>query len=142
MGMEAITTLTRKNMDLEVSRATNAHHNARGGAAGPSTTNLACFSAKSAAGLASVCPRVIMGTKLCALATTTGRPREEVPSALKHVLHLIKRDSFLYIYDIISLTPCSLLCPNQNTCLLALCNKAMFGYLLWTLAYISSQKNE
>ncbi|KAL3526527.1 hypothetical protein ACH5RR_011183 [Cinchona calisaya] len=61
----------------------NARHNARGGAAGPSTTSHACSSVKSAAESACACPQAIMGTKPCALATTTGRPRKEDPSALR-----------------------------------------------------------
>ncbi|KAG6735301.1 hypothetical protein POTOM_062141 [Populus tomentosa] len=73
----------RTNMDLGVSRASNVHHNARGGAARPSTISHACSSARSAAGSASAFPQGIMGIKLCALATTTGRPRKEGPSALE-----------------------------------------------------------
>ncbi|KAF1859859.1 hypothetical protein Lal_00028042 [Lupinus albus] len=49
----------------------------------PSTTNPACFSVRSAVGSACVYPRGIMGIKLCALVTTTGRPNKEVLSALK-----------------------------------------------------------
>ncbi|KAL3525931.1 hypothetical protein ACH5RR_014303 [Cinchona calisaya] len=60
----------------------NALHNARGGAAEPSTTSHACSSVKSVAESACVCHRVIMGTKLFVLATTTGRPNMEDPSAL------------------------------------------------------------
>ncbi|RDX71136.1 hypothetical protein CR513_49553, partial [Mucuna pruriens] len=60
----------------------NALHNAREGVARPSTTNPACFFVRSAVGSACVCPRGIMGIKQCALATTTGRPREEAPNAL------------------------------------------------------------
>ncbi|XVF58272.1 hypothetical protein PTKIN_Ptkin07bG0051700 [Pterospermum kingtungense] len=60
----------------------NAHHSARGGAARPNTISLACSSVRNAAANACVCPLDIMETKLCALATTTGRPRKEDPSAL------------------------------------------------------------
>ncbi|KHN13617.1 hypothetical protein glysoja_019304 [Glycine soja] len=69
----------RANMEVGVSRDTNAHHNARGDVARPNTTSPACFSVRSAAGNACVCPRGIMVIKLCALATTTGRPRKEDP---------------------------------------------------------------
>ena len=82
MGME-VTTKAITNMDQGVSRATNAHHSAQGGAARPNTTSLACSSARNAAASACVCPQVSMGTRLCALATTTGRPRKEDPNALE-----------------------------------------------------------
>ncbi|XVE68140.1 hypothetical protein DITRI_Ditri09bG0045400 [Diplodiscus trichospermus] len=61
----------------------NAHHSARGGAARPNTISHACSSVRNAAANASVFLQGIMGTKLCALATTTGRPRKEDPSALE-----------------------------------------------------------
>ncbi|KAF9663731.1 hypothetical protein SADUNF_Sadunf17G0082600 [Salix dunnii] len=61
----------------------NAHHNARGGVARPSTISHACSSVRSAARSASAFPQGIMGIKLCALATITGRPRKEDPSALE-----------------------------------------------------------
>ncbi|KAF1877703.1 hypothetical protein Lal_00040421 [Lupinus albus] len=61
----------------------NALHNAQEGVARPSTTNPACFSVRSVVTSVCVCPRGIMVIKLCALATTTGRPNREVPSALK-----------------------------------------------------------
>ncbi|XWS40878.1 hypothetical protein CRYUN_Cryun17cG0033800 [Craigia yunnanensis] len=70
-------------MALEVSRATNVHHSARGGAARPNTISHACSSVRNAVRNACVFLQGIMGTKLCALATTTGRPRKEDPSALK-----------------------------------------------------------
>ncbi|KAF2299473.1 hypothetical protein GH714_032080 [Hevea brasiliensis] len=70
-------------MDQGVSRATNAHHNARGGAARPNTISHACSSVRSAAESACVCLQGIMGIKLFGLATTTGRPRREDPSALE-----------------------------------------------------------
>ncbi|KAL9343584.1 hypothetical protein Peur_064015 [Populus x canadensis] len=73
----------RTNMDLGVSRASNVHHNARGGVARPSTISHACSSVRSAARSASAFPQGIMGIKLCALATTTGRPRKEGLSALE-----------------------------------------------------------
>ena len=61
----------------------NVHHNARGGVARPSTISHACSSVRSAARSASAFPQGIMGIKLCALATTTGRPRKEGLSALE-----------------------------------------------------------
>lgn len=61
----------------------NAHHNARGDVARRSTTNHACFSVKSAVPSACVYPLATMGIRQCALATTTGRPRREDPSALR-----------------------------------------------------------
>ncbi|KAH1192643.1 hypothetical protein HKD37_19G052611 [Glycine soja] len=64
----------------------NAHHNAQGGVARPSTTSPACFSVRSVVGSAYVCHRGIMGTKQCALATTTGRPRKEDPNALNNLM--------------------------------------------------------
>ncbi|KAL6287870.1 hypothetical protein ACE6H2_012260 [Prunus campanulata] len=60
----------------------NARHNARGDAARPNTTSPACSSVRNAAKSVCVCPQGIMGTKMCALATTTGRPSKEDPSAL------------------------------------------------------------
>ncbi|KAI7985267.1 hypothetical protein LOK49_LG14G00678 [Camellia lanceoleosa] len=56
---------------------------AQGGVAKHSTRNHACSSATNVAPSACVFPLAIMGTRVCALATTTGRPREEAPSALK-----------------------------------------------------------
>ena len=79
--MEVIT-VAIMHMDLGASRATNAHHNARGDAARPNTTSPACSSVRNAAKSVCVCPQGIMGTKVCALATTTGRPSKEDPSAL------------------------------------------------------------
>ncbi|RDX80686.1 hypothetical protein CR513_38739, partial [Mucuna pruriens] len=80
----------------------NAHHNARGDVARPNTTSPACFSVRSAAGNACVCPRGIMVIKPCALATTIGRPRKEDPSALELHLH----QPFLFsIYLFPSLCP-------------------------------------
>ncbi|XVF16621.1 hypothetical protein REPUB_Repub10bG0048300 [Reevesia pubescens] len=78
-----VTSMIKKIMALEASRATNAHHSARGGAARPNTTSPACSSVRNAARNACVFLQGIMATKLCALATTTGRPRKEDPSALK-----------------------------------------------------------
>ncbi|CAI9109698.1 OLC1v1009570C1 [Oldenlandia corymbosa var. corymbosa] len=69
-------------MALEVSRVPNARHNARGDAAKRSTTSLACSSARNAAASASVFPLAFMATKVFALATITGRPKKEDPSAL------------------------------------------------------------
>ncbi|KAK5835242.1 hypothetical protein PVK06_010929 [Gossypium arboreum] len=62
----------------------NVHHSARGDAAKPNTINHACSSVRNVATNACVCPLVIMGTKLFALATTIGRPKKEDPSALKN----------------------------------------------------------
>ncbi|KAG5013883.1 hypothetical protein glysoja_006059 [Glycine soja] len=82
----------------------NAHHNARGDVARPNTTSPACFSVRSAAGNACVCPRGIMVIKLCALATTTGRPRKEDPSALE--LQLVQLQlSLSYIFIASFLVP-------------------------------------
>ena len=95
---------TRANMEVGVSRDTNAHHNARGDVARPNTTSPACFSVRSAAGHACVCPRGIMVIKLCALATTTGRPRKEDPSALE--LQLVQLQlSLSYIFIASFLVP-------------------------------------
>ncbi|RYR33106.1 hypothetical protein Ahy_A10g047679 [Arachis hypogaea] len=60
----------------------NAHQNVQQGAVGPNTTSRACFFVRSAVTSASVFPRGIMGTKLSAPATTTGRPRKEDQNAL------------------------------------------------------------
>ncbi|XVE83780.1 hypothetical protein DITRI_Ditri16bG0114100 [Diplodiscus trichospermus] len=73
----------------------NAHHSARGGAARPNTISHACSSVRNAAANACVCPQAITGIKLCALATTIGRPRKEDPSALK--LWTIFSSFFLHI---------------------------------------------
>ncbi|KAJ6290308.1 hypothetical protein OIU76_028262 [Salix suchowensis] len=83
MGVEVTTITTRTNTDLGVSRASNVHRNARGGAGRPSTTSHACSSVRSAARSASAFPQGIMGIKLYALATITGRPRKEDQSALE-----------------------------------------------------------
>ncbi|KAK9925078.1 hypothetical protein M0R45_033419 [Rubus argutus] len=64
-------------------KGNNAHHSAQGGAARPNTTSPACSSARNAVASACVSPRGIMETKLCALATTTGRPRKEDQNALE-----------------------------------------------------------
>lgn len=77
----------------------NAPHNARGGAGEPSTRSRACSSVTSAAGSACACLRGIMVIKPCALATTTGRPRKEDPSALKPATLY----SILYISSYLSL---------------------------------------
>ncbi|KAF1879337.1 hypothetical protein Lal_00005803 [Lupinus albus] len=61
----------------------NALHNAQGDVARLSTTNPACFSVRNVVESACVFHQGIMGIKLCALATTTGRPNKEVLSALK-----------------------------------------------------------
>jgi len=50
-----------------------------------------------------VCPRGIMVIRLCALATTTGRPRKEDPSALE--LHLQHQLLFSYIFVISLIVP-------------------------------------
>jgi len=57
--------------------------NAQGGAQGHNTRSPASSSATSAVQPACVCPQVSMATRESALVTTTGRPREEDPSALK-----------------------------------------------------------
>uniref|UniRef100_A0A2P2NHI3 Gibberellin-regulated protein 6-like n=1 Tax=Rhizophora mucronata TaxID=61149 RepID=A0A2P2NHI3_RHIMU len=88
MVMEVTITTIRIVSDQGVSRATNAHHNARGGAARPSTTSPACSSAKSAAQSVCACPQGIMGIRPCALATTIGRPRKEDPNALDQLHNL------------------------------------------------------
>ncbi|KAK8556866.1 hypothetical protein V6N12_003257 [Hibiscus sabdariffa] len=61
----------------------NAHHSAQGGVGRHSTISHACSSVRNAARNACVCPLGIMGTKLFALATTTGRPRKDDPNALE-----------------------------------------------------------
>ncbi|CAK7327988.1 unnamed protein product, partial [Dovyalis caffra] len=61
----------------------SARHNARGGARRPSIISHACSSVRSAAGSASAFPQGFMAIKLCALATTTGRPRKEDPNVLE-----------------------------------------------------------
>ncbi|GMQ10638.1 hypothetical protein CsSME_00053564 [Camellia sinensis var. sinensis] len=75
------TTVLAADAQYHLSR--NAHHNAKGGVAKHNTRNHACSSATNVAQSACVFPLAIMGTRVCALATTTGRPREEAPSALK-----------------------------------------------------------
>lgn len=64
----------------------NALHSAREDAARHSITNHACSSVRNVA--RSVCAflRVSMVIKPSALATTTGRPRKEDPSALKSII--------------------------------------------------------
>ncbi|KAL5143553.1 hypothetical protein HKD37_09G026478 [Glycine soja] len=102
--LHSLVSLSLANMEVEVSRVTNAHHNARGDVARPNTTSPACFSVRSAAGNACVCPRGIMVIKLCALATTTGRPRKEDPSALE--LQLVQLQlSLSYIFIASFLVP-------------------------------------
>ncbi|KAK9926012.1 hypothetical protein M0R45_023268 [Rubus argutus] len=61
----------------------NAHRSVQGDVARHSTTNHACSSARNA--VLSVCVFLLasMATKLCALATTTGRPRKEDPNVLE-----------------------------------------------------------
>ncbi|GAV58096.1 hypothetical protein CFOL_v3_01630 [Cephalotus follicularis] len=86
MGTE-VTTMTKITMVVEVSRAPNAHHSAQGDAARPNIISHACSSVRSAAKSACVCPRGIMGIKMRALATTTGRPRKVDLSALEQYLH-------------------------------------------------------
>ncbi|KAM7508005.1 hypothetical protein LguiA_018458 [Lonicera macranthoides] len=87
----------------------NADHNAIGGAARPSTTMHAYFSATNVAPSASVCHLDFMATKLCALATITGRPRKEDQNAL----------NFLGLYYYLSWSKCSgkkcpALCENLD----------------------------
>ena len=50
----------------------------------------ACSSAKSAVLNAYVFLQELMGTRNSALATITGRPREEDPNALEHFFHCLK----------------------------------------------------
>lgn len=70
-------------MDKGVLRVTNAHHNAQEDVARHSTTNHACSTAKNVVPSACVFLLATMETRLCALATTTGRLRVEAPNALK-----------------------------------------------------------
>ncbi|KAK3036632.1 hypothetical protein RJ639_030201 [Escallonia herrerae] len=63
----------------------NAHRSAREGAAGPSITSPACSSARSVAPSACASHQASTGTKVPALATTTGRPRKEDPNALNQI---------------------------------------------------------
>ncbi|KAF7819709.1 hypothetical protein G2W53_025164 [Senna tora] len=67
----------------------NAHHNALGDAREHNTTSPACSSVRNAVANACACLLAIMATKLCALATTTGRPRKEDQSALDHPYYCI-----------------------------------------------------
>ncbi|MED6123220.1 hypothetical protein PIB30_047109 [Stylosanthes scabra] len=102
MGKEALSMISRANMDLEVSRVPNALHNAQGGVGRPNTTSPACSSVRSVAGSAFVFLRAIMVTKLFALATTTGRPRKVDQNALKlhhFINHLLSSFYQLYQYD-------------------------------------------
>ncbi|CAN0901680.1 hypothetical protein LINGRAHAP2_LOCUS21555 [Linum grandiflorum] len=69
-------------MVLEASKATNAGRSARGGVVERSTGSHVCSSATSAAQSACACLLGSTGTRECALATTTGRPSKEAPSAL------------------------------------------------------------
>ncbi|KAL2329982.1 hypothetical protein Fmac_017563 [Flemingia macrophylla] len=103
--------ITRANMEVAVSRVTNALHNARGGAARPNTTSPACFSVRSAARSAYVCPRGIMVIKLCALATTIGRPRREDPSALELQLHQWLLSYNISIISFLGAVECTSLLP-------------------------------
>lgn len=64
----------------------NALHSAREDAARHSITNHACSSVRNVAGSVCAFLRVSMVIKPSALATTTGRPRKEDPSALKSVI--------------------------------------------------------
>lgn len=62
----------------------NVHQGAPPGAQPQHTRSHACSSAKSAVQSACVCLPARMGTNSLALATTTGRPREEGPNALEN----------------------------------------------------------
>ncbi|GKV00182.1 hypothetical protein SLEP1_g12917 [Rubroshorea leprosula] len=53
------------------------------------TRSLACSSASSAVPNASAFLQVLMATGRSALATTTGRPRKENPSALDHLINFL-----------------------------------------------------
>ena len=79
----AVTTTTKRTMVRGVWRASNARHNAQGGAARHSTTNLAWSYVRSAAKSAYAFPQGIMVIKSSAHATTTGRPRKEDQNALE-----------------------------------------------------------
>ncbi|OVA13370.1 hypothetical protein BVC80_285g107 [Macleaya cordata] len=83
VSMLETTQVIAKDTQYQLQRRGSAMGDVRRGAARRSTTSHACSSVRSAAGLACVCPQVSMATKLCALATTTGRPRKEDPSALR-----------------------------------------------------------
>ncbi|EEF47867.1 conserved hypothetical protein [Ricinus communis] len=61
----------------------NARRNARGDVARHSITNPACSSARNAVRSAYAFLLGTTGTKVCALATTTGRPNVEDPNALR-----------------------------------------------------------
>ncbi|KAG5536613.1 hypothetical protein RHGRI_024138 [Rhododendron griersonianum] len=70
-------------MAKEACGATNADRNAQGDVAKHSTRNHACSSATNVAQSACVFPMATTGTRVHALATTTGRPRKEAPNALR-----------------------------------------------------------
>lgn len=82
MGRE-VGTMIRNITDLGLSRATNALENVIRDAARPNTASHAYSFATSAARSVCVCPLATMATRLCALATTIGRPRKEDLNALK-----------------------------------------------------------
>lgn len=65
----------------------NAHRNAAGDAARHSIINHACSSAKNAVRSAYACLQATTETKVCAPATTTGRPSVEAPNALKSLCY-------------------------------------------------------
>ncbi|TXG57551.1 hypothetical protein EZV62_015380 [Acer yangbiense] len=68
-------------MDLGVSRAINVEESATGDVGIHSTTKPALHSVTNAAKSVCVCLQGIMGINKFVLATTTGRPRKEDPSA-------------------------------------------------------------
>lgn len=80
----------------------NAHHNAQGGVRKHNTTKRACFSVRSVVRNACVFLQATMVTKLCALATTTGRQRKEVPNALEPSLAYLS----LLINSIVNCNTC------------------------------------
>ncbi|KAK1383618.1 Gibberellin-regulated protein 5 [Heracleum sosnowskyi] len=80
IAISMLQTMVEASSEYHLDRS--ARINVQGGAAGHSTTNHACSSARNAAGSACVFPLVSMVTKLYALATTTGRPNKEDQNAL------------------------------------------------------------
>ncbi|KAK9194822.1 hypothetical protein WN944_005529 [Citrus x changshan-huyou] len=74
----------------------NALENVIRDAARPNTASHAYSFATSAARSVCVCPLATMATRLCALATTIGRPRKEDLNALKHAA-LRFQNLFLFI---------------------------------------------
>ena len=86
----------------ELGHEQNAHQNARGDVARHNTTSHACSSARNAATSAFVFLLASMATKLCALATITGRPREEDPNAPETSSTTTSMSSFYYLIGFFS----------------------------------------